>query len=91
MIWAVLTESLISDLCKLGPDFFKDGKSEGGSKAKGDRCSSSAPRRAVENPLRLLQYHFETILRPPFLDMKRHHLRSFLVRVRSGTEEVLVV
>jgi len=51
-----LTESLISDLCKLGPDFFMDGKGEGGSKAKGDKkCSSSAPRHTVENPLRLLQ------------------------------------
>ena len=39
-IWAVLTENLISNLCKLGPDFFKDGKGEVGSKAKGDKkCS----------------------------------------------------
>jgi len=38
-----LTESLISDLCKLGPDFFKDGKGD-------KKCSASHAR----NPLRLL-------------------------------------
>jgi hypothetical protein len=29
-------DSLMSNLGKLGPDFFKDGKGEGGSEAKGD-------------------------------------------------------
>jgi len=39
-MWAVLTESLISELCKLGPDFFKDGKGD-------KKCSASHTR----NPL----------------------------------------
>ena len=43
-------DSLISNLNKLGPDFFKDGKGEGGSEAKGDKSEGGADSQSSPKP-----------------------------------------